>query len=160
MRRNNVYYIILLLLLPAAGCVAPRYNRPVYRPTPAPKSVPSVQQGRQQADKPDNGLDNRSSVHSPQVPRPVNQAAVRFGKKADGLVRQGRLKQAAQTLEQGLRIAPKDALLWSKLARVRLKQGHNNQARSLATKSNSLARGSQGLIRQNNSIIAEADRAE
>ena len=157
MKRYVYYAIILLLILPVAGCVAPRYNRPVYRPAPVPESAPSRQQ--QQVDTPAH-QGNRPSMRSRQVPRHTNQAAVRFGQKADGLIGQGKLKQAAQTLEQGLRIAPKDALLWSKLARVRLLQGRKSQAKSLATKSNSLARGNQGIIRQNNRIIAEAGKAQ
>jgi Flp pilus assembly protein TadD len=69
---------------------------------------------------------------------------------------QGQLEAAAQTLERGLRIAPKDASLWSQLAMVRLQQRQYGQAQSLAHKSNTLARGNSYLIQKNKNIILEA----
>ncbi|MGE5154300.1 MAG: tetratricopeptide repeat protein [Bdellovibrio bacteriovorus] len=84
---------------------------------------------------------------------------------ADGLARQAEQQRqqgdyagAAATLERSLRIAPRDAYLWNRLARVRLEQGLPAQAGQLAARSNDLA-GSQGNVKQDNwRIIAESRR--
>ena len=65
---------------------------------------------------------------------------------------------AAATLERALRIAPLEAYLWNRLARVRLEQGLAVQAGQLAARSNDYV-GSQTAIEQGNwRIIAEAKR--
>lgn len=84
---------------------------------------------------------------------------------ADGLARQAEQQRqqgdyagAAATLERSLRIAPREAYLWNRLARVRMEQGLAAQAGQLAARSNDLA-GSQGNIKQDNwRIIAESRR--
>jgi Flp pilus assembly protein TadD len=65
---------------------------------------------------------------------------------------------AAATLERSLRIAPREAYLWNRLARVRMEQGLSAQAGQLASRSNDLA-GAQSTIKQDNwRIIAESRR--
>ncbi len=72
------------------------------------------------------------------------------------LLHNGQPAAAAQVLERGLRIAPKDGYLWSQLAKVRLKQGNRQQALELAKKSNSLAQDDSLLRRKNRQIINQA----
>jgi predicted Zn-dependent protease len=91
---------------------------------------------------------------------PVNPVAVDINQQAGRLVQSGQLDAAAQVLERGLRIVPKDASLWSHLATVRLQQKHYGQARSLAAKSNSLAGGNTTVIRNNQRIMDAAQRGE
>ncbi len=160
MKQLGITGLALLLLLPAAGCVGPRYRRPVYRPTPAPtpgrQSSPR-QTARSVAPPPDSGVSrSRPSVQHQTAPRPANQAVARLSSQSDMFAGQGKLKKAAQSLEQGLRIAPKDALLWSKLARIRLLQHRFSQAVALARKSNRLARGNSTLLQRNSAIITQA----
>jgi Flp pilus assembly protein TadD len=84
---------------------------------------------------------------------------------ADGLARQAEQQRqqgdyagAAATLERSLRIAPREAYLWNRLARVRMEQGLAAQAGQLAARSNDLA-GSQTTIKRDNwRIIAESRR--
>jgi predicted Zn-dependent protease len=45
---------------------------------------------------------------------------------------------AASKLERILRITPEDAVIWSRLAEVRLEQSNANQAENLAAKSNAM----------------------
>jgi tetratricopeptide (TPR) repeat protein len=52
----------------------------------------------------------------------------------------GQYPQAALALEQALRIEPRNAWLWHKLARVRVQQQRYHQAVQLAAKSNALSR--------------------
>lgn len=80
--------------------------------------------------------------------------------RANLMIRNGQLDSAAQALERGLRIEPKDASLWSTLAGVRLRQSYFGQAISLATKSNSLAGGNVALIQRNEAIIETAQKAQ
>lgn len=79
---------------------------------------------------------------------------------ADGQERAGNLNGAAATLERALRIQPRNAVLWHRLANIRFTQNQYGRASSLATKSNSLAAGNAGLVRNNWLLIAKSKRAE
>jgi hypothetical protein len=68
----------------------------------------------------------------------------------------GDLEIAAAKLERALRIEPRNAVLWHHLAAVRLRQGQNQLAASLAQKSNSFAANDNELIERNKRIIEEA----
>lgn len=70
----------------------------------------------------------------------------------------GELVAAANTLERALRIQPDNALVWNRLAHVRLEQGRYQQAVSLAAKSNALA-GSDAALRADNDELIRRARA-
>jgi len=89
---------------------------------------------------------------------PQNPVVNKISIQANQLIGNGNLNAAAQTLERGLRIAPKDALLWSQLATVRLKQQRYGQAKSLAAKSSSFAGNNAALVKRNRAIIALAEK--
>ena len=93
-----------------------------------------------------------------QVPRRSTVIAAEFSRQAEEQIRQGRPDMAAEVLERGLRAAPKEAMLWSQLAEVKLQQQHYQQARSLAAKSNSLAGTDTTIVRKNHWIIEQAQR--
>ena len=65
---------------------------------------------------------------------------------------------AAATLERSLRIAPREAYLWNRLARVRMEQGLAAQAGQLAARSNDYAGGQSTVKNDNWRIIAESTR--
>jgi Tfp pilus assembly protein PilF len=65
-------------------------------------------------------------------------------------------EKAAALLERALRIEPRNAKLWQRLAEVRLSQGQYSQAESLAIKSNSLAPKDEALQAENAHIIQQA----
>lgn len=65
-------------------------------------------------------------------------------------------EKAAALLERALRIEPRNARLWQRLAEVRLSQGQYAQAESLAIKSNALAPKDQALQARNAQIIQQA----
>lgn len=91
-----------------------------------------------------------SPTENPTIQKIMTKAAEQRSK--------GQLEAAAQTLERGLRIAPKDATLWSRLAAIRLQQHQYGQAQSMAQKSNTLAGTNMTIIQKNNTIIEAAQR--
>lgn len=96
---------------------------------------------------------------APDEPLPArsdNTAVVALLETARQDTAAGRLESAAATLERALRIEPRNASLWSQLARVRLQQGQPGQTIQLATKSNALAAGDNRLRAENWRLIGEA----
>jgi tetratricopeptide (TPR) repeat protein len=73
--------------------------------------------------------------------------------------RQGDLAGAAATLERALRISPRSATTWARLANVRFHQRQYQRASSLAAKSNALAARNPALKRSNWLLIARAKKA-
>ncbi len=142
MKRHIFFYLGLLSLLLLPACRTVHYNMPA----PYFRDVP--------ADQAEYG----ESYGQPPAAAPAGAAVYDLSRRADRQMQEGLLKAAAQTLERGLRIAPKNGLLWSQLADVRLRQGRFNQALQLAKKSNSLAGNSSSLIQRNWDIIDEIER--
>ena len=68
----------------------------------------------------------------------------------------GDSERAAAVLERALRIEPRNAQLWHRLALLRLQQGKLGLAESLAAKSSALAGDDDLLKRKNNTIIEQA----
>ncbi|MCI0506575.1 MAG: tetratricopeptide repeat protein [Gammaproteobacteria bacterium] len=65
----------------------------------------------------------------------------------------GNPEKAAATLERALRIEPRNARLWHRLAVIRYQQGQYTQAESLAAKSSTLAQDDWELKRKNAELI-------
>lgn len=75
---------------------------------------------------------------------------------ADAERQAGRLERAAAVLERALRIEPRNAVIWHRLAQIRLEQNEFRQASSLAAKSNALASGDARLRAANWRLIGKA----
>lgn len=77
---------------------------------------------------------------------------------------QGRnYESAAAMLERALQLAPNNAEIWHRLARIRLKQGQHELAAQFAHKSNSLLRNNFALEKENEKIfkaISELKKAK
>jgi tetratricopeptide (TPR) repeat protein len=71
----------------------------------------------------------------------------------------GNLTEAVATLERALRIEPRNAHLWNRLAHLRLQQQQPELAAELAAKSNVLAAADVELKRDNWLLIGQARRA-
>ncbi len=143
MIRQGFLLLSLLILLIGQGCISSQ------RPTPTPYN--RVPEPRQERELPRQ----QSTVERPAILQ-GNLVVQGISDQANQLIRKGELDAAAQTIERGLRIAPKEALLWSQLATVRLKQRRYGQAQSLAAKSSSLAPGNAALVSENQIIIESA----
>ena len=95
-----------------------------------------------------------SNFAAPKLP----PAAETLAAQAEQQRQSGDYAGAAASLERSLRIAPREAYLWNRLARVRMEQGQASQAGNLASRSNDLA-GDKGDIKKDNwRIIAESKR--
>jgi tetratricopeptide (TPR) repeat protein len=143
--------IVLLGSLLFQGCAAYPPGQSTRYPQPQP-TVPAPPQPEQDWPQPRT---------TPQIQVPDQQTSIiaaDFGRQAANQANQGRLDLAAATLERGLRVAPKDATLWSQLAEVKLQQQQYQQARSLAAKSNSLSGGNSSIVQKNQWIIYEASQ--
>lgn len=98
-------------------------------------------------------------ISAPSAPARNGQAVVALLDQADSHHTGGDPDAAAAALERALRIEPRNARLWQRLARVRLDQDQAAQAEQLALKSNALAGGDYRLRAQNWRIVARARSA-
>jgi len=89
----------------------------------------------------------------------VSPVVQRLLSSANTQAKNGNTDAAANSLERALRIEPRNALLWSKLASVRFSQQDWQQAIQLAAKSNTLSGNNQGLRRQNWNLMGNAYEA-
>ena len=69
----------------------------------------------------------------------------------------GNPEKAAAVLERALRIEPRNAELWYRLALLRLEQGQLDLAKSFAAKSSALAQGNEELQLKNRTIIEQVE---
>ncbi len=89
----------------------------------------------------------------------TGRAAASLLAQADSRAQTGEWEQAAALLERALRIEPRNAWLWHRLATVRLRQGRYAQAVSLANRSSSLAPADAALQTKNRRLIEQAREA-
>lgn len=132
-------WLPLLLSLGLAACAA----------TPGPRDDAAQPAPRGAADAgPESGAAVRHRVD--------NRAVALLWARAEEARRADRVQDAVTALERALQLEPEDAVLWSRLAELQLRQADYAGAESLAAKSNALA-GEQRLLRYRNwLIIAEA----
>ncbi len=87
---------------------------------------------------------------------PANDTVLALLSDARTQADSGNLAAAAASLERAIRIEPRNARLWNRLAHVRLKQKRYRQAAGLAAKSSSLAAGNSALLSDNQAIVEKA----
>jgi tetratricopeptide (TPR) repeat protein len=90
---------------------------------------------------------------------PVSAVVKRLMASAQAQRDQGNWDAAAGSLERALRIEPRNAILWGRLADVRFEQRAWRNAIQLAAKSNTLAGNNITLKRQNWYLMANAYEA-
>ena len=149
MMRRHFPFLCLLILLIVQGCAPSLYQTT----TPYPSKQPPT--GERDRSQP-----GTTGPPEQLTAQPKSTLITEISQQAHQQIQNGQLQAAAQTLERGLRIAPKDASLWSQLADIRLRQHLYGQASSLAAKSNSLAGGDVTIIRRNQLIIEEAQKEQ
>jgi len=106
----------------------------------ATQSVPNAQSSGSTTNSPIQRRQLPSSTieqapGSPEIPAPREEPATASStllQGVDSAIAQGDLERAAALCERALRISPRDAQLWYKLASVRAQQGRTNEARGFA----------------------------
>lgn len=89
-------------------------------------------------------------------PASDNAAVLALLESADAADTAGNYEAAAAATERALRIEPRNARLWHRLARVHLRQNQADNAAALAIKSNALAGDDTRLRAANWQLIGEA----
>lgn len=95
-----------------------------------------------------------ATVPSAPTTQSAHPAVTVLLQEADGHVAAGEYLRATASLERAIKIKPQSALLWHRLADVRLRQGELGQAVALAAKSNALAVDDRALQAKNWRLIA------
>lgn len=122
-------------------------------------SQPMVQEAQPLSDAGTVALLDRSGTDGVQPSAAPGKAARLLMERAEAQRQAGDLTAAAASLERAIRIEPRNARLWNRLAAVRLGQRQYAQAAELAAKSNSLAGSAERALQQDNwLIIAKARR--
>lgn len=181
---SRISATIAVLGITLTGCaVAPQATTPieerlpppvVQAPLPLPPEEPSTVQVFPM-EEPERPLSRRTvplesepsrtfepppeSVEAPaplEPPAPQSAAVVALLGNAERQESSGQYDSAAAALERALRIEPRNAALWQRLAEIRLQQKQPDQAETLAAKSNSLAGRNSALQAGNWRIIARA----
>jgi tetratricopeptide (TPR) repeat protein len=135
----------------------------------APQTTPDTPANRQvlvsPLDRPEAGgwqpIEDTAPEDAPRdyteaAPGDLNPAVIALLNRANASERAGELDQSAASLERALRIQPDNAWLWHRLALLRLFQHQNEDAVSMAAKSNALAGGNARLQADNWRVIAQA----
>ena len=119
--------------------------------TPNKRATPKVVEAKPLADADDQEVQIVAYAPPARIrAKPVTSTAVAsLVQTADQQHQTGDTTGAAATLERALRIEPRNAHLWHRLAEVRLDQKRYEQAEGLAAKSNALAAADRDLRRDN-----------
>ncbi len=99
-------------------------------------------------------------VEAPPENRASRGAVLALLDRAEHYRRLDKPEAASATLERALRIEPRNALLWHRLATIRLQQGKAPQAEQLALKSIALSAGKRDLQARNWALVARARWAQ
>lgn len=122
-------------------------------PVPVPSRPVEIQPGPQIMGAPQP---QSVEVQPVQMETQESPVVVSLLAQADQQSGSGNLDRAAASVERGLRIEPRNARLWSRLAQIRIEQKRPQQAEALAKKSNRFARGNRSTLAKNWKIIAAA----
>lgn len=151
-RSSPVSVLLLLLLLLITGCA----NLPSREGPPAPVveagsglPVPPPVRSPQTVGPPvpDDAPLQRSPLPESSGPdAPATTPTAALLREVDGALAAGDLDRAAALCERALRIAPREGLLWYRLAEIRYRQRRYDEALGFAQRAQSLAAGNTGLL--------------
>src|SRR5690554_526505 len=128
---------------PAEPAPAPRTEAPIATPSPVPAPAPGPTQ----------------------IPTPMPPAATAATPAAslltsvDSAIAAGDLEGAAATAERALRISPRDAYLWYRLAAIRYQQQRYTDADGFARRAQSFAGQNRELSRDINTLLSAISNA-
>lgn len=96
---------------------------------------------------------SRFETPGPVTPASPRSAATTLLEDVDTAIAQGELERAAALSERALRIAPRDAFLWYRLASIRAQQGRMAEADGFARRALSFSSSDPALTRQINELL-------
>lgn len=139
------WFTLVLTLFVLSGCI----SVPTVNPPPEPVVVVDGQ-GKPLPKAPD--------LQTQQLPKGqvMSPAAQGLLASAQQQLKLSNWEGAANYLERALRIEPRNAVLWGRLATVRYEQRNWRQAVQLAAKSNTLVGSNKSLRRQNWYLMTNA----
>jgi len=153
-----------------SGTASPR-EQPPSASVEDPSSSPDAEEGSRNAPRegaevaryqprPEQSPESLTREYPTSVADASGPAVVSLVEQANGAARQDRYETAIAVLERALRIEPRNAFVWTRLAELRLEAGDAQQAATTADRANSLARGNPLLEMRNWRTIADARRAQ
>ena len=152
--RSTIIWLIVLAL-PIGACSKPMRSSPA---TSSSSSMPD--------DRGDSDLSRKSARTSAYEPQASVALAPRYSLPVAALLEEASRQEAAKdpaaavgSVERALRIEPRNAHVWHRLASLRMKQRQYGMAVELAAKSNSLAGGDAELVRDNWRLMARGYKA-
>lgn len=148
---------------PAAAAPPPLAPKPA--PTPRPgspvvRALPDVEPPAVRAIPIPDGSSSAAPLAPSLLPAPGPARAPAIAEllaKADQSSAEGQHDAARANLERAVKIAPRDAELWQRLAMLSYAQGDWMQAKSLAERSNSFAAPGSALASRNWTLIGNAE---
>ena len=151
MNFNRSLFTCLLFSVVLSACVTtPGYDSPVRTPVEVEDRV--IVNGKV-LPIPDEPRISIEALPGQQASSPVVRKLLVIAQDQASV---GNVDSAANSLERALRIEPRNAVLWSRLAGVRYQQSDFKQAVQLAAKSNTLSGSDRQLRRQNWYLMANA----
>ena len=160
------FWLVVLLVLILQACASTPDITPLPTPdiTSSEQIDSSVRRPTPVYEFPDSpgSAEGESAPSEPPLSRPptysnetisTSQTVLALLDQASKQEQAGSPERAAATLERALRIEPKNARLWHRLAVIRFQQGNYTQAESLAAKSSTLAQGDWHLKQKNAELI-------
>lgn len=157
--------VILLLLMSAlTACAtnsAVNNSRPVVDQPVQQRLPPQNTTDRVVVDGTVLPLPQERTIASYSLPerQPVSSVVSDLMKKAQSQSQAGDFDSAANSLERALRIEPRNAKLWNRLAGVRYSQESWQKAIQLAAKSNTLSGQNKSLRRENWHLMSNSHKA-
>ena len=146
---------LIILVLPIGACSTPMRSSPsAHSASSLPGDQGESAQGRGSAQT-SSYEPQVAVVMSPQYSTPVAALLEEASRQETA----NDLTAAVGSVERALRIEPRNARVWHRLASLRMKQGRHGMAVELAAKSNSLASGDAELVRDNWRLMARSYRA-
>jgi tetratricopeptide (TPR) repeat protein len=144
---DRFYKLVLFTgLIGLVGCAG--FSADSYPPLPAKHETPSAQ----------SYLVKPPPVEKRMPASTEPSAVIALMEAAEIKRRSGHVEAAVSSLERAIKIQPRNAGLWQRMAELRLEQYKPWLALDLARKSNALASGNRALKARNRKLIAEAQR--
>ncbi len=147
-------YLLVSITIGAAGCS----NIPIQTTQPAQPTQPTQPQPVQT--QPARPAQPTQPAQPQSQPAQRSAVSVQLLAQAETLQQSGNLSGAIAQVERAVRIEPRNAYAWHRLATLQLAAGDLNRAEQFARRSNQYAAGNRELIEANQKVMNEVRRLQ